>query len=244
VPAAYDHIGHGYAAIRRPDARLAALIHAALGDAVSVLNVGAGTGSYEPSDRLVVACEPSQVMLDQHPGRHRVRGTAEALPFRSGSFAASMAVMTVHHWRDPLAGLAEMRRVAPRQIVFTWDPDFRPELWIYDYLPELRQIDHDRFTPIATVAHALDARTVEPFPIAWDFADGYQPAFWRRPEAYLDPAVRAASSTFAVLPDSLINPAMERLRADLASGAWHKRYPHLARFEQMDYGYRLIHAGT
>ena len=161
MTAVYDWIGLGYADVRRPDPRLAALITTALADARSILNVGAGAGSYEPPDREVVAVEPSQVMLNQHPGIRRVRGSAEALPFRSGSFDVAMAVMTVHHWPDLLAGLREMTRVARRQVVFTWDPDFERELWVVtEYLPEIRQIEHARFTPLQDVVDALGAHTV------------------------------------------------------------------------------------
>ncbi len=244
MTAAYDRIGIGYSAVRRADPRLAALIHSALSDAELILNVGAGIGSYEPVDRTVVSAEPSQVMLDQHPGARRIRAVAGALPFGSGRFDAAMAVMTAHHWPDLLAGLAEMRRVARRQLVFTWDPGFDQELWIVsEYVPQIRQIEHARFPPLHTVIGALAARAVVPFEIPWDFSDGYQPAFWRRPEAYLDPSVRAASSTFAQLPGAIVEPAMERLRLDLQSGAWHDRHSDLLGAEQMDFGYRLIVSG-
>jgi len=244
VTAVYDRIGLGYADVRRPDPRLAALITTALADARSILNVGAGAGSYEPPDREVVAVEPSQVMLNQHPGIRRVRGSAEALPFRSGSFDVAMAVMTVHDWPDLLARLREMTRVGRRQVVFTWDPDFERELWVVtEYLPEIRQIDHARFTPLQDVVDALGAHTVLRFDIPWDFTDGYQPAFWRRPEAYLEPSIRAASSTFAQLPSSVVDPAMDRLRDDLRSGAWQKRHRDLLTSDRIDFGYRLVVAG-
>lgn len=245
APAAvYDRIGIGYKNVRRPDPRLAALIRQALGGARTVVNVGAGTGSYEPQDAEVTAVDPSQVMLDQHPGPRKVKAGAEELPFEDGAFDAAMAVLTVHHWTDPHRGLSELRRVSRRQAVFTWDPEHRPELWVVDeYLPEIRQVDHSRFTPLAEVAEALDAHTVVPFPVPHDFTDGFQTAHWRRPEAYLDPVVRAASSTFATLPASVVEPAMERLRADLASGAWHRRHARLLEQESVDYGYRLVIAG-
>ncbi len=242
--AEYDRIGAGYGQIRRPDPRLAAMIHSALGDAKSIVNVGAGAGSYEPVERCVVAVEPSRVMLDQHPGPLRVRAVAGSLPLLTGSFDAAMAIMTIHHWPDVHAGVAELRRVAHRQAVFTWDRDFEPELWIVsEYLPEIGQLERSRFPSLAEVVAALDAHTVVPFEIPWDFTDGYQPAFWRRPEAYLDPVVRAASSTFAVLPDDVVAPAIARLRADLRSGAWHARHRRLLERETMDYGYRLVVAG-
>ncbi|MFK0233084.1 class I SAM-dependent methyltransferase [Streptomyces vinaceus] len=242
--AAYDRIGVGYRNVRRPDPRLGALIRQALGGARTVVNVGAGAGSYEPEDAEVTAVDPSQVMLDQHPGPRKVKAAAEQLPFPDGSFDAAMAVLTVHHWHDPHRGLAELRRVSGRQAVFTWDPEHRPELWmVEEYLPEIRELDHARFPPVAAVVEALDAHTVLPFPIPHDFTDGFQTAHWRRPEAYLDPTVRAGSSTYATLPASVVEPAMERLRADLASGAWQRRHASLLEQESMDYGYRLIVAG-
>nr|WSW48232.1 class I SAM-dependent methyltransferase [Streptomyces sp. NBC_01001] len=215
-----------------------------MGGARTVVNVGAGAGSYEPQDAEVTAVDPSQVMLDQHPGPRKVKAGAEELPFADGAFDAAMAVLTVHHWKDLHRGLGELRRVSRRQAVFTWDPEHRPELWLVDeYLPEIRELDASRFTPVTQVAEALDAHTVLPFPIPHDFTDGLQTAYWRRPEAYLDPAVRAASSTFATLPPSVVEPAMERLRADLASGAWERRHAHLLGQESVDYGYRLVVAG-
>ncbi len=241
VSAAYDRIGVGYDQIRRPDPRLAALINEALGGARAVVNVGAGAGSYEPAIARVVAVEPSAVMLAQHHGTGRVQGTAEALPFADKVFDAAMAIMTIHHWTDLFAGLAEMRRVADRQMVFTWDKDHDEELWIVsEYLPEIRDLEHARFPPLDAVVHALGGGTVREFPIPHDFTDGYQPAFWRRPEAYLDPAVRAASSTFAILPNHIVEPAMRRLQADLTSGAWTCRHEDLLDRDSLDYGYRLI----
>ncbi|HEY1918559.1 MAG TPA: methyltransferase domain-containing protein [Streptosporangiaceae bacterium] len=244
IRAAYDQIGIGYATVRRPDPRLAAIIATGLGEAASVVNVGAGAGSYEPSGRDVVAVEPSAVMLAQHPGRRRVRAAAQALPFTAGAFDAAMAVMTVHHWADLAAGLAEMRRVAARQLVFTWDPGWDRVLWVVEeYVPEIGDLERSRFAPLEQVVEVMAAHTVVPFPVPWDFADGYQPAFWRRPEAYLDPRIRAASSTFASLPDAVVTPAMDRLRRDLDSGTWHQRHRDLLQAEAVDYGYRLLIAG-
>ncbi|WP_329457966.1 class I SAM-dependent methyltransferase [Streptomyces sp. NBC_01497] len=241
APPVYDRIGVGYRAVRRPDPRLAALLRSALGDARTVVNVGAGAGSYEPEDLAVTAVEPSQVMLDQHPGPVKVRAGAEELPFPDGSFDAAMAVMTVHHWSDLARGLAELRRVARRQVVFTWDVSHRPELWLMsEYLPEIRTLEEGRFTPVAEVARLMSAHTVLEFPIPHDFTDGFQTAYWRRPEQFLDPAVRAANSTFAQLPAAVVEPAMERLRADLDSGAWARRHADLLTRESVDYGYRVL----
>ncbi|MBV2356329.1 class I SAM-dependent methyltransferase [Streptomyces sp. J2-1] len=242
--ALYDRIGAGYRDVRRPDPRLAALIRDALSGARTVVNVGAGAGSYEPEGAEVTAVDPSRVMLEQHPGRRKVLAGAERLPFADGTFDAAMAVLTVHHWSDRRRGLTELRRVARGQAVFTWDPDHSPELWlIEEYLPEIRTLEHGRFASVAETAEALGAHTVVPFPIPHDFTDGFQIAYWRRPEAFLDPVVRQASSTFAQLGPAVVEPAMERLRADLASGAWHRRHAGLLGRESVDYGYRLIVAG-
>ena len=219
--AQYDRIGLGYAAERRPDPRLAVMIHQALGDAETVLNVGAGAGSYEPTDRPVVGLDPSRVMLAQHRGRRRIQGVAENLPFHDASFDAAMAVLTVHHWEDLNRGLAELRRVSRRQVIFTLDPDHRPKLWIsHDYVPAIDSMETARFASLSDIAKAIDAHTVLNFEIPHNFTDGFQAAFWRRPEMYLDPAIRSASSTFASLPPALVEPGIERLRGDLQSGVW------------------------
>ncbi len=242
--AKYDVIGVGYASTRRPDPRLGAVIHDALGPARTVLNVGAGTGSYEPSDRPVLALDPSRVMLAQHPGDRRVVGWAEHLPFDDGSFDAAMAILTVHHWDDLGRGLAELRRVSKRQVVFTWDPGHRQKLWlIEDYVPAVDALETGRFASLGSIIDGLGAHTVQPFEIPHDFTDGFQAAFWRRPEVYLDPEVRAASSTFATLPPELVDPGIERLRRDLESGRWHRTHQPLLSMESLDLGHRVVVAG-
>ncbi|MBC3841392.1 methyltransferase domain-containing protein [Streptacidiphilus sp. 4-A2] len=244
TPPIYDRIGIGYQRTRRPDPRLAALIRQALAGARTVVNVGAGAGSYEPENAEVTAVEPSQIMLDQHPGATKVRASAEELPFPDQAFEAAMAVMTIHHWSDQEGGLRELRRVSRRQVVFTWDPEHRPELWmISDYLPQIRDLENSRFTPLSEVAEALGAHTVLPFPIPHDFTDGFQIAYWRRPEFFLDPVVRQASSTFAQLPADVVEPAIARLREDLGNGSWARRYADLLARDSVDYGYRLLIAG-
>ena len=243
-PDAYDQLGVGYPTHRRTDPRLAAVIANALGDARTVLNIGAGTGAYEPADRTVVARDPSSLMLAQHPGERRGRGVAEHLPFPDGAFDAAMAVLTVHHWGDVTRGLADMRRVSRRQVVFTWDPDHPRRLWIVDeYVPAITQLETARISLIPQVVRNLDAHSVETFEIPHDFTDGFQAAFWRRPEAYLDPGIRAASSTFAALAPEDVEPGIERLRADLESGAWATRHADLLASETVDYGYRIVIAG-
>ena len=242
--AAYDRIGVGYQNVRRPDPRLGRMIEEALGDAERILNVGAGTGSYEPADRQVVAIEPSAVMLAQHPGSRRVRGEAESLPFPDASFDAAMAILTVHHWRDLLRGLRELKRVARRQVIFTWDPDHDRKLWIAtEYVPAIFAMEVARFASVPRMVEALDAHTVHRFEIPHDFTDGFQAAFWRNPEAYLDPRIRAASSTFASLPSELVEPGIAQLRRDLESGEWASEHSDLLGLDSVDYGYRVIVAG-
>ena len=241
--AAYDRLGRGYDRHRQADPRIAARIVAAFGSATSIVDVGAGTGSYEPADRTVVAVEPSRVMLAQRPpdAAPGVRGVAEALPFRDGTFDAAMALLTVHHWSDFRRGLREMQRVARRVVVLTWDPDVTwSAFWfVRDYLPEVRVAERD----LPTMRHVRDAlgnASVEVVPLPHDCTDGFFAAYWRRPDAYLDPGVRAAISALARLGEPAIRPAVERLAADLRSGEWDRRYGHLRALEEIDLGYRLV----
>jgi SAM-dependent methyltransferase len=244
-PADFDRIGVGYNQIRRPDPRLVSAISRALGeDARRILNVGAGAGSYEPDDRLVVSAEPSVIMLEQHPGLRRVQAVAGSLPFGDSCFDASMATLTVHHWPDLRRGLEEMRRVSRRQVVFTWDPDHERELWLHtEYLPDLAVFERSRFPALAEVVEVMGADRIVPFGIPHDFTDGFQHAFWRRPEAFLDPRVRAASSMFAVLSPDRVEPAMERLRSDLETGVWARCHEDLLDADVVDYGFRIVIAG-
>jgi SAM-dependent methyltransferase len=248
-PAVYETIGVGYRSTRRPDRRLERRVHAALGDAPTVLNVGAGAGSYEPSDRTVVALEPSDVMLAQRPASAApaVRGVAEALPFPDGAFDAALAALTVHHWSDPAAGLAELRRVSWRQVVFHFDLDVCRTYWLTDYLPEALAFEERRTPTVIDVANALGGGgrpvRVEVLPVPRDCTDGFLAAYWHRPDAYLDTRVRAGISSFAQLGDVVLAPGLARLRADLESGAWHERHAGLLELDEIDAGYRLVIAG-
>jgi len=236
----YDTIGTGYASTRRPDPHIAAQLHAALGDARRVVNVGAGAGSYEPTDRVVVAVEPSTVMLAQRaPGAApAVRAVAEALPFPDATFDAAMALLTMHHWTDQRGGIAELRRVAPRTVMFSSDTDVVP--WIVaDYLPEIVGQDRFQFPPITEVAAWLDA-DIHVVPVPHDCTDGFTAAYWARPEAYLDPAARNGTSAMRTLDQTLVESRMERLRDDLASGAWDAKWGHLRDLPELDLGYRLL----
>jgi SAM-dependent methyltransferase len=237
----YDAIGRTYSSTRGEDPRLRARIHAALGDARTVLNVGAGTGSYEPRDREVVAVEPSAVMRAQRPpgAAPAVAASAEALPFADASFDATMAVLTDHHWPERAAGLRELGRVARRRaVLFTFDPSFIDAFWLTrDYLPGFRSLPG---MTIAEIASHFGATAIEPVPIAHDWRDGFMCAFWRRPEAYLDPVVRANISVFARLDPDEVAACVARLRADLESGAWAARNRDLLELDELDGGYRLM----
>lgn len=243
MSAVYDSIGRGYARQRRPDPRIASRVTAALGEARSVLNVGAGAGSYEPQDRRVIAVEPSAVMLAQRPpsAAPAVRARAEALPFQERAFDATMAVLTLHHWADRARGLAECARVARQRVVLlTWDPNADAFWLLNDYVPAFAEVDRRQFPPIAAYQDAFGpgARVdVSAVPVPRDCVDGFLGAYWARPEAYLDPAVRAGISSFSH-PGA--EPGLERLRTDLASGAWHARHGHLLAMDSLDIGYRLV----
>ncbi len=240
----YDTIGATYTTTRRTEPRIAARIWAALGAARTVLNVGAGTGSYEPTDRDVTAVEPSALMRAQRPAGAApcVAARAESLPFADRAFDAAMAVSTVHHWSDPIAGLREMRRVARRVVVFTHDSSaagWHDRFWLTrDYLPETTDLFVGR-PSLAEQARAIGAR-VEPVPIPWDCADGLFEAYWRRPEAYLDDRVRRAVSVWARVGPEAEQRAVRSLRADLASGRWAERNCDLVTLDAAELGLRLL----
>ena len=237
----YDTIGATYTVTRRTEPRIAAQVWAALGNARTVLNIGAGTGSYEPSGRDVTAVEPSAVMRAQRPAGAApcVDATAESLPFEDQSFDAAMAFATIEHWQDPVAGLREMRRVARRVVVFTWDASVPDRFWLdRDYLPEFAGLWAGR-PSLTELAGAIGART-EPVPVPWDCADGFYHAFWRRPEAYLDDRVRRGMSIWARVGPDAEQRAVRSLRDDLASGRWAERNRDLAGLDAAEFGLRLL----
>lgn len=242
-PALYDSIGVGYERVRRPDPRIERMLHEALGDAGRVVNVGAGTGSYEPRDRQVAAVEPSLEMIRQrHDGAApAIRAVGSHLPFADGTFDAAMASLTIHHWPDPLGGLGELRRVtAGRVVVLTFDHGVHGAQWLVDeYLPEMLELDCDVPSPDA-IAEALGGGRVDVVPVPADCTDGFCHAWWRRPEAYLDAAVRRGISGIARLPQPIVIEAMARLEADLSSGAWERRHSDLLTETSIDAGYRLV----
>ncbi len=239
----YDKIGATYAITRRPDPRLGQLISTALGNARSVINVGAGSGSYEPPE-TVLAVEPSPVMISQRRAGSApvVQARAEALPVADDAADAAMALLTVHHWTDLDVGVAELRRIARRRVVvLTWDPRVFREFWLVsDYLPEAACFDETRAVPVDHLAALLGGARVEPVPVPHDCTDGFGAAYWRRPEAYLDPVVRAGISMLAQTGDEVLRPGLDRLAADLASGRWHERHTDLLQREDFDAGYRLL----
>jgi SAM-dependent methyltransferase len=237
----YDTIGTTYTATRRTEPRIAAQLWAALGDARTVLNVGAGTGSYEPRDREVTAVEPSAVMRAQRPAGAApcVAAVAERLPFADQSFDAAMAFATIDHWQDPLAGLREMRRVARRVVVFTKDFSALDLFWLdRDYLPERAGLVLGR-PSLTELARSIGAR-VEPVLIPWDCADGFYEAYWRRPEEYLDEGVRRGMSIWARVGPVAARRAVHSLRDDLASGRWAERNRDLVDLEAAELGVRLL----
>jgi hypothetical protein len=237
----YDTIGATYTVTRRTEPRIAAQVWAALGDAQTVLNVGAGTGSYEPPGRDVTAVEPSAVMRAQRPAGAApcIAATAESLPFEDQSFDAAMAIATIDHWQDPIAGLREMRRVARRVVVLT--KDFRDSdlFWLNrDYLPEFAGLLAGR-PSLTELVRAIEAR-LEPVLIPWDCADGSYEAYWRRPEAYLDEHVRRGISIWARVGPDAEKRAVHSLRDDLASGRWAERHRDLVHLDAAELGLRLL----
>ena len=243
MDAVYDEIGASYAGLRRPDHRIASQLGQALGDATSIVNVGAGTGSYEPPGRQVVAVEPSAVMIGQRPSgaAPAVQAAAENLPFADHTFDAAMAVLSLHHWTDPERGLAEMRRVADRIVVLSFDAEVHRNFWlIREYLPAAGRVRSSQPLPVEVIAAAINATTIDVVPVPHDCEDGFGWAYWRRPERYLEPATWTASSMLAGLSPADLTPGLERLAADLASGRWHDRHRELLERRDVDGGFRLI----
>jgi SAM-dependent methyltransferase len=246
--ASYDRWGRGYAARRATDPRITAAIEAALGDARSVVNVGAGTGSYEPADREVVAVEPSAVMIAQRPpgSAAAIQASAEALPLGDDSVDAAMAIFTDHHWSDRAVGMRELRRVArQRVVVLNIDPAWTERFWLVrDYLPSFMDLVPEPYRAEghweSDLEELLGEVEVRPIPVPHDCRDGFFQAYWRRPEAFLDEAVRNSISVFHVLPGEEVTAAIGRLRADLAAGIWTARNAELLEATELDLGLRLV----
>jgi SAM-dependent methyltransferase len=239
----YDTIGVGYTVVRREDPRIAARIRGALGDARTLLNVGAGAGAYEPGELEVTAVEPSAVMRAQRPegAAPAIDARAERLPFPDGSFDAAMAVLSDHHWEDHDRGLDELRRVARRRVVlFTWEPGTVLDSWLVrDYFPGFARLC-PRGYALEQALERLGGGRIETVPIPHDCRDGFLHAYWRRPHAYLDPGVRAGISVFPRLEPDEVEDGLTRLAADLHSGDWTRRHGGLLDLDELDLGYRLV----
>lgn len=242
--ARYDQIGRGYREVRRPDPRIAAHLEAAIGDARSVLNVGAGTGSYEPDDREVTAVEPSEVMIAQRPAGSApvLQARAEALPFGDDSFDAAMAIITVHHWDDPPAGLREMIRVArERAVVLTFDPAPLRDSWFGEYFPRALDIHVELMPPVEELEEMLGGASIDVVPLPRRCTDGFFLALWDRPEMHLDPEVRRGSSVWHAMDDAEVERGLDALRADLKSRRWDERHGYLREdTPELDLGLRLL----
>ena len=236
----YNKIGLNYTNLRQADLRIAHSVHSALGPARSILNVGAGAGSYEPRDKAVTAVEPSVKMIGQRPPSNAtvIRGVAENLPFEDDSFDAAMAILTIHHWSDQEKGVAEMRRVTRGSIVFlTYDASFQ-SFWLLNYFPEFIALDERNMPPMQEYENWLGTVEISPVPIPHDCTDGFLAAYWRRPHAYLDEKVRTGISSFWAVGD--VSDGLKQLEADLDSGAWEQQYGHLLELDELDCGYRLV----
>lgn len=238
----YEEIGRTYAATRRTDPRIASQIRTALGDARSVVNVGAGTGSYEPADMEVIPVEPSATMASQRPPElaPAVIANAESLPLPDDCADAAMAIITVHHWSDVAAGIAEMRRVArKRVVVLSFDVQRTTDSWIREYAPRIREFDRD-FPTLQELAEWMGGAEITLVPSPNDCVDVFLETLIGRPEMVLDPLVRANCSAFARMDANEETAAVERLRADLESGEWDRRHGHLREMETHDGGLRLL----
>ncbi len=237
----YDSIGQGYSSGRQSDPRIASQIHGFLAGAQSILNLGAGAGSYEPPQANLVAVEPSETMIRQRPrSAHRVvRAFAESLPFADSSFSHCMSVLSMHHWTNRQAAFREILRVTRDQlVVVTWDPNAEGFWLTRDYFPEIYQIDKDIFPPLAEFARAFGEIQVVTLPIPATCTDGFTGAYWRRPDAYLDRGILERMSTFAKISDT--ETGLAQLQRDLRTGEWLRRNVDLLDKEELDIGYRIV----
>ncbi len=239
----YDRTGHTYSQTRQPDARIATVIERELRGMASVANIGAGTGSYEPA-ATVVAVEPSRVMINQRRPNAApvIQAVAEHLPIRSNAVDAAIALLTVHHWSDAMAGVGEMIRIARRRvIIFTWDDTVFRQFWLLrEYLPAAAETDASLAIPIARLTALFNQVSILPIPIPHDCIDGFGGAYWRRPHAYLDDTVRAGMSMLALTPKTQLQEGLTRLRGDLATGEWACQHADIIDKIYLDLGYRLV----
>lgn len=240
MQALYDTIGIQYGTYRRPDPRIARAIYGEVRQAGTIVNLGAGVGSYEPRDRALIAVEPSRMMISQRlrSAPPVVQARAESLPFRDRTFDVAMAILSIHHWSDIERGLREALRVVKHQVVLLTWIGFGQDFWLLDYLPQIRKVDESLFPSIEDLAQILGPLRVIPVPIPHDCTDGFLCAYWRRPHAYLDEGVRSAISTFSRVRD--FQGGLRNLEKDLETGEWQERYDQVLNSECMDYGYRIV----
>jgi SAM-dependent methyltransferase len=240
----YEAGGWSYSENRKTDPRIESVVHAALGDARRIINVGAGAGSYEPVDRYVVAVEPSAHMRAQRPADRvpAIDATAESLPFDDGAFDAAMAMVTLHQWSDPIVGLRELRRVSTGPVVIlTFDRDALDRFWLADYVPELIEAERHRYQPLDWIAEQLGGVTsIVELEVPIDCSDGFTEAFYARPEKFLEEGVRRTQSAWGFVDDAAEARAVAQLEADLADGTWSSRYGHLLEQPTMASSLRLI----
>ena len=241
----YDTHGQKYSGQRKTDPRIAAYVHNALADSETVINIGAGNGSYEPEDKYVIAVEPSIIMRTQRIANGKIpaiNAKADSLPFDDRSFDAAMAMVTVHHWPDIEKGIAEIRRVTKKRIVImTFDPYALDDFWNVKYFPQLIEIERARYPSITRLQKALSAKTeVIKIPIPLDCVDGFQEAYYGRPEAFLEKEVRMAQSAWGFLSAELEEKYIQNLRNELQSGAWDKKFGHFRTQPNFTGALRLI----
>jgi SAM-dependent methyltransferase len=237
----YDEIGKGYIGKRSADPSIYAAVRSQIGASKNIVNVGAGTGSYEPVELNVVAVEPSMTMISQRPSNAApvIQAFAENLPFQDNCFDLSMAILTLHHWSDWKRGLSEAARVSGGNVLLlTWF-GFRQNFWLTDYFPEIAKLDSSRFPRLKEYEQILGEVSVTKLPIPHDCTDGFMCAYWRRPAAYLDPRVRNSISTFSMISNQ--KRGLASLKYDLSSGKWNEKYGDLLESESYDYGYRLVY---
>lgn len=237
----YDIVGQYYSELRLPDPRIAKIIHAQLEDAKSIVNIGAGTGLYEPIGKKITAVEPSEKMIMQRAKKKNTtifRASAENLPFESNSYDAALAILTIHHWADWKKGLQEALRVSKSKVVlFTW-VGMLERFWLFDYFPEIESVDKDLFPPLEQLSSVLGDIDVKSVPIPADCADGFLCAYWSRPESYLNAKIRSAISTFSRI--SNLENGIKKLSQDLETGKWINKYGYLQKLHDFDFGYRLV----
>lgn len=239
----YALVGEHYAALRQADPRIAALIQAQLEDAETIVNIGAGTGSYEPAGKTIVAIEPSQTMLAQRRAKENttvICASAEQLPLAADTYDAALAILTIHHWNDWRQGLQEARRVARRKLVLLTWIGMPNGFWLFDYFPAIEHLDKDLFPSLEALATELDDIEVTPVPIPADCTDGFLCAYWARPQRYLDARTRSAISTFSRISQQETETGLKKLARDLETGDWHKRYGQDRHEAAFDFGYRLV----